>query len=200
MERQMSKPRIGVVMSTTRPGRFADKAATWLMHQGAKHPKLDFEVVDLRNFPLPFYAEGAPPIFASGPSDVTREFSAKIAAQDGFIFVTAEYNRAPTAALKNALDHTYHEWCRKPAAYFGYGGLGAARAVEHLRLMCVELQMVPLRNGVHLAGEDFRLAARGERAIDSYTYLGGYLATALDELAWWAVLLKSARAQIQRGH
>ena len=69
--------------------------------------------------------------------------------------MTAEYNRSIPAVLKNALDYVYGEWNRKPAAFVGYGAVGAARAVEHLRLIAVELQMAPTRTGVHITMEPF---------------------------------------------
>src|SRR5256885_15438267 len=59
------------------------------------------------------------------------------------------------AVLKNALDYAYPEWNRKPAAYVGYGSVGAARSIEHLRLARVELQMAPTRHGVDIQGADF---------------------------------------------
>src|SRR5690606_40949414 len=79
----------------------------------------------------------------------------KVAEFDGYIFVVAEYNRSITAALKNALDFAYPEWNRKPAAVVGYGSVGGARAVEHLRTIAIELQMAPTRTGVHIQGADF---------------------------------------------
>ena len=62
------------------------------------------------------------------------------------IFTAAEYNRGPTAVLKNALDYAYVEWSNKPVAFVGYGGVGGARAVEQLRLYAIELQMAPIRS------------------------------------------------------
>src|SRR5882672_9132924 len=59
------------------------------------------------------------------------------------------------AVLKNALDYSYRERNRKGVAFVGYGGVGAARAIDQLRLVCVELQMVPTRTGAHFQGGDF---------------------------------------------
>ena len=93
---------------------------------------------------------------------MAQHWAAKVDSLDGFIFVTAKYNRAPTAALKNALDHAYREFKRKPAAYVGYGGVGAARAIEQLRLINIELQMAPTRTGVYIGGADFMGLWRGD--------------------------------------
>ena len=59
--------------------------------------------------------------------------SAKIASFDAYVFVTPEYSRATSGALKNAIDFLYHEWVNKEAGFVGYGGGSATRAVENLR-------------------------------------------------------------------
>ena len=60
-------------------------------------------------------------------------FLSKLGEFDGFIATVAEYSSGPTAALKNALDSAPNEWARKPIAFMGYGGLGGARAIDHLK-------------------------------------------------------------------
>jgi NAD(P)H-dependent FMN reductase len=114
---------------------------------------------------------------------------------DAYLFVTAEYNRSITGVLKNALDWAYREYNRKPAAYFGYGGVGGARAIEQLRLINVELQMVPTRNGVHLSGLDAYALIFGGKSFEelTLTHLTKTVHEMLDELAWWARTLKAAR-------
>ena len=71
--------------------------------------RLEFDGNDLRDYPLPLFAEPMSPAYAPPANEVARRWSAKAASMDGFIFVTAEYNHGPTAAVKNALDHLYHE-------------------------------------------------------------------------------------------
>lgn len=120
-----------------------------------------------------------------------------IARFDGFIFVVAEYNHSITAALKNALDQSYKEWNRKPFTAIGYGGVGGARAVEHLRGIGVELQMVSTRSAVHIGGGDFMkvFPMGGNQPIEEIE--AGLLpsaAAALDELGWWAQATMAARA------
>jgi NAD(P)H-dependent FMN reductase len=121
----------------------------------------------------------------------------KIGSFDGYIFVVAEYNRSITGALKNALDQAYKEWVRKPAAYVGYGSVGAARAIEHLRLVNVELQMVPVRSGVHIGGSEFAKIHPGMGNQPISAIEEAILPSAkamLDELAWWAKATRTARA------
>jgi NAD(P)H-dependent FMN reductase len=47
--------------------------------------------------------------------------------------------------LKNAIDYLYAEWNNKAAAFVSYGSLGGARAIEHLRAICSELQIAHVR-------------------------------------------------------
>jgi NAD(P)H-dependent FMN reductase len=116
---------------------------------------------------------------------------------DGYIFVVAEYNHSITGVLKNALDQAYKEWVRKPFTAIGYGGVGASRAVEHLRGIAVELQMVSTRAAVHIGGADFMAVAPrgGNKAIeDIEANLLPSAKTALDELVWWAKATMAAKA------
>lgn len=193
----MSKPKIAVIIGSTRDTRFALKPADWIFNLARQHPELDVELVDLKDFDLPFFNEPASNLWMPSKDPKAVAWQEKIGAVDGFIFVVAEYNRSITGALKNALDQAYKEWGRKPAAYVGYGSVGAARAVEHLRLINVELQMVPTRSGVHIGGSDFYKIhpMAGNQPIAAIEEAIAPSAKAmLDELAWWAKATKTARA------
>ena len=190
----MSKPRIGIVISTTRMGRFADKPVEWLWNLASKRSDMEFEIVDLRKYPLPFFDEPMSPAWAPPKNEIAQRWAKKVAELDGFIFVTAEYNHGVPGVLKNALDYAYAEFNRKPAAYVGYGGVGAARSVEHLRLINIELQMVPTRSAVHIGGTDFiGMLMHGKTFADA-PHLEPAAHAMLDELSWWAHALKAARA------
>jgi NAD(P)H-dependent FMN reductase len=187
------KPRVGIVISSTREGRFGEKAARWIHDLAAKRADSEVELIDLRDYPMPFFAEPASPAYAPPMNEVARHWATKVGSLDGFIFVTAEYNRGPTAVLKNALDYAYREFNRKPAAYVGYGGVGAARAIEQLRLINVELQMAPTRTGVHIGGADFMGLWQGGQSFDELPHLGKSAEAMLEELVWWTKALKTAR-------
>ena len=53
------KPRIALIIGSTRPTRFADKPAQWMLKQAKARQDMDVEVVDLRDHPLPFFNEVA---------------------------------------------------------------------------------------------------------------------------------------------
>ena len=107
----------------------------------------------------------------------------------------AEYNRGVPAVLKNAIDYAYPEWNRKPAAFVGYGSVGAARSIEHMRNICVELQMAPMRNGVHIQGADFMAVWQQGKDIRDLTYLAPNVKAMFEELMWWARALRNAREE-----
>jgi NAD(P)H-dependent FMN reductase len=191
----MSKPKIAVILSTTRATRFAPKAAEWMLERARKRDDLEFELVDLRDYNLPYFEEVASNAWVPTKNAEGLRWQKKVAEFDGYVFVVAEYNHGVSAALKNALDYDYVGWGRKPAAYVGYGSVGGARAVEQLRLINVELQMVPMRNGVHIQGADFFAAAMHGKPLADLTYLEGNVKAMLDELAWWTKATKRAREE-----
>lgn len=180
----------------TRDTRFADQPAAWLLDNARKRDDLNFELLDLRDFNLPFFNEVASNLWVPSQDPNAVRWQQKLAELDGFIVLTAEYNHSIPAVLKNAFDQAYKEWNHKPVAAMGYGGVGAARAIEHLRGIAVELQMVPTRNAVHLGGGEFMkvspLGQNGDMS-DVDAILQPSLKAMLDELAWWANATKAAR-------
>ena len=192
-----SRPKIGVIIGSTRPTRFADAPAQWILKQAQARGDLDVSLIDLRNHPLPFFDEVASNLWMPSKNPEAVRWQQTIGGFDGYIFVVAEYNRSITGALKNALDQAYKEWNRKPFTAIGYGGTGAARAVEHLRLIGVELQMVPTRGAVHIGGSDFMAIHPmvGKKPIEEIeASLIPQAKGALDELVWWAKATMAAKA------
>jgi NAD(P)H-dependent FMN reductase len=183
-----TKPNILVILGSTREGRIGERVARWLMRQLRRWPEADFVLVDLRDYPLPIY---------EGPSPDHRDAAVqrwvdKVAAADGYIVVTPEYNHGYPAALKSALDHAYQEWNRKPVAFVSYGGHAAGyRAVEQLRLVAVELQMVPIREQVAIQSPWTAFDAQGEL---SRSGADEAVQRMVDDLLWWARALRQARA------
>src|SRR6201988_615498 len=111
--RVMSKPKIGIILSTTRIGRFADKAAAWLLELVAPRQGMEVELVDLRDYPLPLFDEPKSPLWAPPTNEVAQRWTSKIAAVNGFIIVTAEYNHSVPGVLKNAIDYVAHVFAKK---------------------------------------------------------------------------------------
>jgi NAD(P)H-dependent FMN reductase len=121
--------KIGIIVGSTREGRKSIEVAEWFLKkaQAASPSKISFGIVDLLQFPLPFFGE--PDRFG-----MIQSFEEAIRGYDGFVFVTPEYNHSITGVLKNALDFAYQDWNNKTAGIITYGfGANGARAAEHLR-------------------------------------------------------------------
>ena len=195
----MSKLKIGVVISSTRATRFGDKPAQWILDKANERAEIEAELLDLRDFDLPFFDEAASNLWMPSSDPRAVAWQNKLAEFDGFIFVVAEYNRSITGALKNALDQAYKEWNRKPFGIIGYGSVGAARAAEHLRGIGVELQMVSTRSAVHIGGSDFfavhPLGQQNKPLTDIEGSIGPSAKEMLDQLVWWGNATKAAREQ-----
>lgn len=190
------KPKIALIIGSTRETRFADKPAAWMLKQAQARDDMDIELVDLRDFDLPLFDEAASNLWMPSSDERAVKWQQKIGEFDGYIFVVAEYNRSITGALKNALDQAYNEWNRKPMSAIAYGAVGGTRALEHLRSIAVELQMVPTRNAVHIGGGDFfavhPMGANAE--IDTIAdHLAASVTATFDDVVWWANATKAAR-------
>lgn len=147
--------KIKIIIGTTRQNRFSEKAASYIYQEAQKREEMDVELLDLRDFPLPFYNEPvSPSMFAltnhEYADEYARKWTNKIGEGDGFIMVTAEYNHGYPAVLKNAIDYVFKEWNKKVVGFVGYGNAGGARAIEQLREVAVELQLVPIRSAIHI--------------------------------------------------
>ncbi|MHA7776046.1 NADPH-dependent FMN reductase [Roseibium sp. M-1] len=189
----MAVPKIAIIIGSTRDGRFGEKPAKWILELANARGDAAYEIVDIRDYPLPFFDEGVPPTYALPQNEVAQRFASKIAGFDSFIFITAEYNHGIPAVLKNALDHVYQAFNRKPAAFVGYGGVGAARAVEQLRLNLIELQIAPLRNAVHIGMVEFLGLLNQEKVFSDFPHLEASAKDMLDDLFWWTEALMVAR-------
>jgi NAD(P)H-dependent FMN reductase len=194
----MSKPRIAIVISSTREGRFGDRVANWVNEIGQRRTDLDFEIVDLRGFPVPFFNAPVSPRFAPVTDPQAITWARKFAEFDGYVFVTAEYNHAIPAVLKNALDYLNDEGARKPATFVGYGVVGGARAVEQMRLITIELSMVALTSAVHVGMEPFLGLLQQGKDFADYPYLAPTVDRMLEELSWYAHTLRAGRQQSER--
>jgi NAD(P)H-dependent FMN reductase len=189
---------IQVLAGTTRQGRFSERVAEWVIAYLASRGDFSVELVDLRDFPLPFFDQ-APPAYTlrDYPSEAAAVFGRTVDRADGFVILTAEYNHGYPAVLKNAMDHTFIEWRRKPVSFVGWGNVGGARAIEQLRQVAVEFEMAPLRHAVHILPELMGPAMRSGEPFDTtlFASLDSRLRTLADDLAWWSSALAAAREQ-----
>lgn len=182
--------KIAVIVGSTRPGRVGRSVADWVMEQ-AKSRDASYELIDLVDVKLPFLDEAYPPSMGNYQNDHTKRWAETIAGYDGFVFVTPEYNHSTSAALKNAIDFLYAEWNNKAAAFVGYGSLGGARAIEHLRAISSELQIAHVRQQLSFSlFTDFENFSKF-KPQDNHLQAAQ---TLFDQLERWAGAMKTLRA------
>jgi NAD(P)H-dependent FMN reductase len=189
-------PLIQIIVGTTRPGRFSEKPLAWLVDRLGPRSDFEIEVLDLRDHPLPLFDS------AISPARANRDYADErvvrlgqfIDRADGYIILTSEYNHGYPASLKNAMDFVFPEFNRKPVAFVGYGNVGAARAIEQLRLVAVEFEMAPVRHAVHILADVMLPAMRTEPfSVEVFAPLDQRLTMLADDLLWWTRTLAAGR-------
>jgi NAD(P)H-dependent FMN reductase len=177
---------IAVIVGSTREGRFGPTVAQWFVGQARTRTDIVVDLVDLADVDLPI-------VFPAHRTAAISSYVDRIGQADGFVVVTPEYNHGYPASLKQAIDLAYHEWRAKPVAFVSYGGMaGGLRAVEQLRQVFAELHATTVRDTVsfHMAHAAFDAAGEPLDAIGP----AAAAKTLLDQLAWWAGALRTARA------
>jgi NAD(P)H-dependent FMN reductase len=187
---------ISVIVGSTRQGRFSEKPAQWIFQRLKNRGGVDARLLDLRDFPMPFFDQPLPPAMPGRPAyenEVVKKWTAEIARSDGFIIVTPEYNYGPSAVLKNALDWVYPEWNHKAVAFVSYGSAMGARGIQQLRLTAIELQLAPVRSSVHIPVATLWAHFQGGDVDAGLAELEASAKTMIDDLLWWTETLKTAR-------
>jgi NAD(P)H-dependent FMN reductase len=192
---------IKVILGSTRQGRYGEKPAHWILGELQKQDGITTELIDLRDYPMPFFDEPIPPSAIKEPyaHPVVQKWTQKIAEADGFVIVTPEYSHGYPAVLKNALDYVYKEWNRKPVAFVSYGSVGGGRVIEQLRAVVVELQMAPLRHAVHIPWSLVASMMNEATPVkpELFDPVKGMKDGMIQQLLWWTKALKQARENAQ---
>ncbi len=188
---------ISVIVGSTREGRFSEKPAKWILDRLKKRDAVDARLLDLRDYPMPFFDQPVTPATPGRPAfenEVVQKWTAAIARSDGFVFVTPEYNYGPAAVLKNAIDWVYPEWHRKAASFVSYGSAMGTRSVQQLRQTVIEIQLAPIRSSVHIPVATLLAHYQGGDVDAGLAELDGIAGAMIDDLLWWTAALKAARA------
>ena len=185
--------RIGIVVGSTRPGRFSIQAAQWLLDFANQRGDAEYELVDIAEFNMPLFDEPASPLYAPVQNPGAQAFAARLAELDGFIFATPEYNHSTSAALKNALDYAYVEYNFKPAGFISWGAIaGGVRAVEHLRGILAEVKVYDIREQIVIPNFYLKFDDQGRYGFGESEERQA--SAMLDELVFWSEQMKTARA------
>ncbi|MEV7894958.1 NADPH-dependent FMN reductase [Streptomyces cyaneofuscatus] len=187
------KPKLVIIIGSVREGRFGPAVASWVAEQADMHGAFDVTVVDLADSELPLALPAASPKYAGDayprPAGMA-ELTSALESADAFVVVTPEYNHSYPASLKAAIDWHFTQWEAKAVAFVSYGGAAGGRhAVLHLENVLTELHAVTIREG--LAFPNYFTTWQDGRPLAPEA--PGHAKTLLDQLAWWATALRSAR-------
>lgn len=186
---------IGIIIGTTRPGRFCIQPGNWVYELARKQGGANVDLIDLQKVGLPLLDEATPPSMGQYEHEHTKRWAERVNNLDGFVFVTAEYNHSIPGALKNAIDFLFQEWNYKPASFVSYGGAsGGSRSVEHLRGVMGELKVYDLREQVLLPQYFTRLNDQGQYQFSEAENQAA--TTVIRDTIFWAEQMKVAREKL----
>ncbi|CAF0906911.1 unnamed protein product [Adineta steineri] len=125
--------KVAIIMGSTRPNNICTHIAKWVKQTIESSNKIELSIINLADWNLPFLDE--PGIAAVHPyeQEHTKAWSQRILSEDGFIFITPQYNWGYPAPLKNAIDYLYKEWNDKNAIIITYGGHGGNKVAGQLK-------------------------------------------------------------------
>lgn len=191
--------KLAVVVGSTREGRQTLKQATWVANTATQDEDIEVEIVDLKDYPMPFMEEPISPRYNPNRQIDPRvkKFLDKVNEFDAYVFVTPEYNHSIPGVLKNAFDYITWELQRKPAAIVSHGTMGGARAAMHLKEVISEARAVPIPNFVAMHGMSEQISDDGklnEELLSNPYGPQATLETLLEELKWYSNALVAARA------
>ena len=139
----MNQYQIAVIVGSLRKDSFNRKLA----HAIVKLAPSEFSFKELLIGDLPLYNQDDD----ANQAQSVKRLKGEIAAAQGILFVTPEYNRSISGVLKNAIDHASRPygqsaWAGKPAGVLGAspGATGTAMAQQHLRNILATLNMPTL--------------------------------------------------------
>jgi NAD(P)H-dependent FMN reductase len=179
-----------VLLGTARRGRRSEHVARFVLQRLEQRDDARTRLLDPRELPFgdlqarEWEMDPRPPAVAAFVEDM--------AASDGFVVVTPEYNHGVPGALKNVLDHLHDEWNRKPFGLVGCGGMsGGARVVAGMRQIVAGLGAVSVPRSLHVphVGKAFGPEGPLEDEEKWAERVDGFL----DEVAWYARALRRER-------
>ncbi|EFA86754.1 NADPH-dependent FMN reductase family protein [Heterostelium album PN500] len=184
------KKTVGVIIGSTRTHRVGGTIAQWFVDNSGISEDFNVEIIDLAKENLPLYDEALPPMALNGvySTEHGKRWQAKIGALDSFVFVTSEYNRGYPAALKNAIDYLWKEWCDKPAAIVSYGwSHGGQFAGEQLSQIIsgmsgIQTKLVSARPKVFLSRDIFNESGKIADPNTSFAKYNDDIKKAVEEL------------------
>jgi NAD(P)H-dependent FMN reductase len=190
---------LAIILGSSRRRRLGDRVAAFVLGKAREVTGATFTVLDLADYKMPFFDEEEAPLNNRDriPCEPVRRWLDDMAAADGYLFVTPEYNYAIPAVLKNAIDYLAREAEGKPASILSYSDTahGGNIAGHELRMILNKLGMFPMPKSLPLAHADRLLHEDGTLAEDGQwaAKVSAFVPWSLTELARYAALLRQAR-------
>ncbi|MDT0328766.1 NADPH-dependent FMN reductase [Nocardiopsis lambiniae] len=182
----MDNLRIAVILGTNRNGRTGPAVSRWFVDLARTRADMEIDVLDVADL-------AAEERYGHGHGAPLADFGPRVAAADGFVVLTPEYNHGYPGPLKSAIDSARREWFGKAAGFVSYGGMsGGLRAIEQLRLVFSELHVATIRDTVSLHNASAMFADDGSPTGD-LSGAESAVKLLLDELRWWTLALREAR-------
>jgi NAD(P)H-dependent FMN reductase len=193
--------KVQIIVGATRQGRVSDKVAQWVANEAQNLEDTQVEVVDLIDYPMPFFDEAVSPQYNPNrqPAPEVKKWLDKLSEADAFVLVTPEYNRSFSAVLKNAIDYLDFQFAKKPVAIVAHGSTGGAQAVASLRVALPGVQAVTVPSATFFVGragealDDSGELTDEEAKSNPYGVQGSLKAT-LTQLHWLSNALAAARS------
>ncbi len=190
--------KLAVIVGSTRVNRRSLKEGKWVLAYAKSMKDVDAKLVDLADYPMPFFNEPISPRFNNERQidPGAKKWLEEVESYDAYVFVTPEYNHSVPGELKNAIDYITWEIDRKPAAVVSHGTVGGARAIMHLKEILSESRAVVIPTQVTFMGVSEGLDEEGNLSQD---ILAGHynpevsLKAMLEELKWYSDALSTAR-------
>lgn len=184
---------IKVILGSTKDQRFGEVVFNFVKVQLGIFQNINIEYIDIKDLNLPFFREAVSPKKEVSKNPNVLKWAKKVKEADGFLIITPEYNHGYPAELKNALDFLYDDWNKKPVGFVSYGTVGGARAVEQLRAVAIELQMAPIREGLHFLKHWELFDTNGTLKKGFLEEYQTKFYNLFEQLVWWSVTLKEGR-------
>jgi NAD(P)H-dependent FMN reductase len=198
--------KLAVIIGTVRQERKTPREATWVANSAKEHEGVEVEVLDLIDYPMPFFEEAVSPRYNPNrqPDPVAKKWLDKLEEFDAYIFITPEYNHSIPGVLKNAIDYIDWQIQRKPTAVVSHGAAGGARAADHLKEILSESRsiLVPTLSPLAVVSMSSHIDEEGNLDEDVKSNPYGpqpALDALIREIKWYSDALKPARAQAKRG-
>jgi NAD(P)H-dependent FMN reductase len=194
--------KLAVIIGATRQGRKTPQQAKWVFNTAKQLDGVDAELVDLKDYPMPFFDEAISPRYNPERKidPAVAPWLKKLEEFDAYVFVTPEYNHSIPGVLKNALDYVTWEFLHKPTTVVSHGANGGARAMTDLKEILSESRavVVPAASSVAVSGmsEVIDEAGNLSEAVKANPYgPQGGLDALLTDLKWYSDVLSAARAR-----